>query len=350
MTVVFSERDVNYSELLSNAIKTLKNGGVIAFPTETVYGLGANALDPAAVNRIFEIKGRPLDNPIIIHIESVNHITGIINVDEVNKLELNEKIKKLGKKFWPGPLTLILPKNRNIPPNVTANLGTVAIRVPNHKIALELLKLSKIPIAAPSANISGLPSPTTVQDVIEDVDGKISYIIDGGSCEIGIESTVLDLTENPPKILRPGCVTLPQIKKIIGRVEYDHSLVEAVKSPGMKYKHYSPQANVKIIQGSDPKIYSKMNEIISKYHKEKKKVGIIISKEQNSLNADYVHTFGGKEKNELDYLASIIFHEFREMDRRNIDIILVEAVETRGLGIAIMNRLKKSAKNQIIQA
>ncbi|OLS22993.1 MAG: Threonylcarbamoyl-AMP synthase [Candidatus Heimdallarchaeota archaeon LC_3] len=349
MTIIFSEKDVNYPELLSDVVKTLKNGGVVAFPTETVYGLGANALDPVAVDKIFEIKGRPNDNPIIVHIESVKYITNIINVEKVNKLRLDETIRKLGNMFWPGPLTLILPKNRNIPSNVTANLETVAVRVPNHKIALDLLRMSEIPIAAPSANISGLPSPTTAQDVIEDLNGKISYIIDGGSCKIGIESTVLDLTEKPPKILRPGGVTLEQIKIIIGRVEYDDSLVEKVKSPGMKYVHYSPKAIVKIIQGSDPKIYYKMNELISEYHKQMKKVGIIISKKQNDLNADYIHVFGDKEKNELEYLASIIFHEFREMDRRNVDIVLVEAVEKRGLGTAIMNRLKKSSRNKIIQ-
>jgi L-threonylcarbamoyladenylate synthase len=198
MTTIFSIHMPNYLDLLEQTSKILHNGEVIAFPTETVYGLGANAFNQSAVNKIFEIKGRPSDNPMIVHIHSKNLLSSVADMQEIKKLNLTATLNGLIQAFWPGALTLILPKNKNLPNNVTANLNTVGVRIPSHPIALDLLKKVNLPIAAPSANISGFPSPTTVEDVIEDLYGKIPVIIDGGKCEIGLESTVLDLTQKIP--------------------------------------------------------------------------------------------------------------------------------------------------------
>lgn len=348
MTTIFSIKDKNYADLIEKAAISLQNGSVVAFPTETVYGLGANAFNSKAVDQIFEIKGRPSDNPIIVHLENFNKIHQVANIKELKRLDLYKKIELLNNHFWPGPLTLIIPKSEKIPLNVTANLDTVAVRVPSHMVALDLLKATSFPIAAPSANISGLPSPTTVEDVIEDIYGRIPFIIDGGSCEIGLESTVLDLSENIPKILRPGVITLEDLQEILGKVELNDELTETIKSPGQKYPHYSPKAEVKVIQGSKKNVYSKIIELISDFHKKNLKVGIIISDFQANFDAEYVYIYGNSNKSDLKYFGSILFHQFRVMDRKNINIIIIEGVEEKGIGLAIMNRLKKSAKNHVI--
>ncbi|MHA1983811.1 MAG: L-threonylcarbamoyladenylate synthase [Candidatus Hodarchaeales archaeon] len=348
MTTIFSIHMPNYLDLLEQTSKILHNGEVIAFPTETVYGLGANAFNQSAVNKIFEIKGRPSDNPMIVHIHSKNLLSSVADMQEIKKLNLTATLNGLIQAFWPGALTLILPKNKNLPNNVTANLNTVGVRIPSHPIALDLLKKVNLPIAAPSANISGFPSPTTVEDVIEDLYGKIPVIIDGGKCEIGLESTVLDLTQKIPKIFRPGGVTIEELRKFVGKIVFHDVIENITKSPGLKYRHYSPKASVKVFQGLKANIYLKMNELTEFYHKEDKKVGLIVSEHSDLFNADYIKIFGKKSNHGTKYLASILFHELREMDRRKIDIILVEAVEKKGIGVAVMNRLKKSANNQII--
>lgn len=347
MTTIFSNLTKNYLDLLGQASEAIHNGEVIAFPTETVYGIAANAFDKLAVDKIFEIKGRPSDNPIIVHIHSKTLLSTVVDMEQIAEMNLIKTLDLLSQAFWPGPLTIILPKNINLPNNVTANLDTVGIRIPSHPIAQDLLRKCNLPIAAPSANLSGFPSPTSVDDVIEDLYGKVPYIIDGGKCEIGVESTVLDLTEEIPKIFRPGGVTIEELRKFVGKnISYEIP-GDKIKSPGMKYRHYSPNASVQVVQGIRSNVYSKINELTEFYHKENKKVGLIVSEHSKSFNAEYIKTYGKKNNHNDKYLASILFHELREMDRRKIDIILVEAVEERGIGVAIMNRLKKSANNQI---
>ncbi|MFW9930439.1 MAG: L-threonylcarbamoyladenylate synthase [Candidatus Thorarchaeota archaeon] len=349
MTKILSNKNqlsVNELNLITRLIKT---GEVIVFPTETVYGLGANAFDFKAVDKIFKIKGRPSDNPLIVHIGDTKLLHEITNSEKIKEKNLEKTIYKLRNLFWPGPLTLVLPKSEKIPYNVTAGLDTVAVRMPSHPIALQMLTNCKLPIAAPSANISGSPSPTTVEDAIEDLYGKIPLIIDGGKCKIGLESTVLDISDYPPTILRPGGVTFEELQKIFNELTVKEGQEVQIRSPGMKYSHYQPKAKVFVYIGEKEKIYLKFREMIKKYHEKSLKVGLLISEEIIDANADYVCKYGEKSAENLKYLASIMFHEFREMDRKNINIILVQGVSNRGIGLAIMNRLRKSAGNQIIK-
>ena len=235
--------------VLTEAAEILKNGGLVAFPTETVYGLAANALDGTAVAKIFTAKGRPMDNPLIVHISHFEQIYELVR-------EVPESAKKLADRFWPGPLTIILPKSAQIPDEVSAGLDTVAVRFPYHPVARAVIDAVGVPLAAPSANLSGHPSPTTAAHVMNDMDGRIEAVLDGGPCSVGVESTVLTLAEQPPRLLRPGGITLEQLKSVLGRVEMDdavlHPLADGKRaaSPGMKYKHYSPRANVVILDGS----------------------------------------------------------------------------------------------------
>jgi L-threonylcarbamoyladenylate synthase len=294
---------------IATAGKIIKKGGLVAFPTETVYGLGANALDVTAVRKIFEAKGRPNDNPLIVH---------IANKGDLNKLarDIPEIANRLISKFWPGPLTLVLKKNKIVPDEVTAGLDTVAIRMPNKGIALALIGESG-PIAAPSANLSGKPSGTSINHVIHDFNGKIDCIIDGGDADIGLESTVLDLTSNPIAILRPGKITFEQLRKIIPNLIVSSSVKGEVRSPGMKYKHYSPRAKV-IIANSIGDI-DKIRKI-----NEGRKIKVI-------------------DISDNDLLAKRLFTFFREADDENCDIVIVKAVEEKGFGRAIMNRLRKAS-------
>lgn len=296
------------------ASKILNENNLVAFPTETVYGLGANALNEGAVKKIFIAKGRPSDNPLIVHISDKKEISKLAK-------EIPEKAKLLIEEFWPGPLTIILKKKAIVPDVVTAGLDSVAIRMPSNKIALELIKNSKLPIAAPSANISTRPSPTKAVHVINDLNGKIDVIIDGGDVDVGLESTVIDLTQKIPKILRPGKITKEEIEKIIGKIKTKTKSGKETKSPGMKYKHYSPSAKVIIVSKN------KFDLIKERYRKNK--VGEIF------LDSS------------LEDFAKNIFSKFREMDKDGVEIILVEKIKERGLGVAIMNRLKKAASEII---
>jgi len=296
---------------IKEASNIIKKGGLVAFPTETVYGLGANGLDKKAVKKIFLVKGRPQDNPLILHISEIKQIDSLVN-------EIPNNAKKLIKRFWPGPLTIILKKTKIVPDIVTCGLDTVAIRMPDNKIALELIKHAGVPIAAPSANISGRPSPTNAKHVAEDLMGSIDMLIDGGSVSIGIESTVIDLTQNPPVILRPGKITQKQIEKIIGKLQdKNKEFIKIPKSPGMKYKHYSPNAKVIIIKDG-----KEIKKIIKKYSEKKIK----------QLN------YTDKIK-----MAKNLFKDFREADKKSYDIIVVKEVEDKGFGCAIMNRLRKAS-------
>jgi len=308
--------------------KAIKEGKLVAFPTETVYGLGANAFNPLAVSEIFKVKGRPQDNPLIAHISDISQVKKLAK-------DFPESAKKLTKKFWPGPLTIVLKKKKVVPNIVTAGLDSVAIRMPNNKIALELIKQSKVPIVAPSANISGKPSPTKAKHVIDDLSEKIEYIVDGGSCKIGIESTVIDFTSAVPTILRPGYITKEDIEQVIGKVEFSNSKRKgAPKAPGMKYKHYSPKAKVVLVD------YNRnfLREIaLIKKKNPKKTIGVLS------------FSFDIKEKNvkflnsDSKLYAQKLFSYFREFDDNKTDIIIAQGIEEDKLGKAIMNRLKKAA-------
>jgi L-threonylcarbamoyladenylate synthase len=321
-------------EKIKIAAKIIAQGGIVAFPTETVYGLGANALNEKAVAKIFKAKGRPADNPIIVHVSSI---------EEAEKLasEINPTAKKLVKKFWPGPLTIIVKSSGILPRNVTAGLKTVGLRMPSNKIALELIRESNCPIAAPSANISGKPSGTNGSHAIKDFNGKIDAIIDAGTTDIGIESTVVDVTGKTPRILRPGKITLEQITKVCGFAiaNTENSKNKKPKAPGMKYRHYAPKANVKILEPETKNLKEMIKEI------EKKaggKTAIITCNKKlaKRLKKKYKCVYAGRNVRDI---AKIMFNEFRKLDEQNYKTIIVQGFEEKGFGTAVMNRLKKAS-------
>lgn len=326
------------------AANIIKSGGVVAFPTETVYGLGANALNPEAIKKIFEAKGRPLDNPLIVHINDKKDVYRLAK-------QIPKSAEKLMDKFWPGPLTLILNKSKIVPEIVTAGLDSVAIRLPSNKIALELIKESNAPIVAPSANLSGKPSPTLAKYVIQDLLGKINVIIDGGETEIGLESTVLDLTTNPPTLLRPGKVSLEELRIVLKKVEVylitKRKKVKKIiaKSPGMKYQHYSPDARIILVEGKPKQVKSRIQELVNKYKKERKVVGVMTMNKDDNYKTDTTKFLGS----DFSIIAKNLFKTFRDFDKEKVDLIIAEGVDDKGLGLAIMNRLRK-ASYKIIHA
>ena len=298
-------KDINKDiKFIEEAGAIIRDGGTVAFPTETVYGLGANALDEEAVKKIFIAKGRPQDNPLIVHVCSKN-------ISELVK-EVPEVAQRMIDKFWPGPLTIILEKNDIIPNMTSANLNTVGIRMPSSEIALKLIELSKRPIAAPSANISGRPSPTEVERCIEDLNGKVDYIIGGESSDIGVESTIIDCTVNPPLVLRPGGITLEMLKEIDSNIEIDSALKSKPtenfkpKAPGMKYRHYAPKAHLKIIKGKNEKTIEIINEILENYIEKGNDVAILTTDENlNKFNSGKVISLGSE--NNLNEIAKKSF-------------------------------------------
>ncbi len=333
-------------EELAEAAHVLRSGGLVAFPTETVYGLGANALDPEAVNKIFRAKGRPADNPLIVHIAEISQVEDLSD-------DITVPARRVMEAFWPGPLTVVLPKKPGVPGEVTAGLQTVAVRMPDHPVARELIRLAGVPVAAPSANRSGRPSPTTAQHVRNDLEGRIDVIVDGGACRVGLESTVLDLTSEPPVILRPGGITREEIEEVIGPVEIDPALWElhdrgTPKSPGMKYAHYSPKAEVVVVAGDDyGKIFVKVSELILKYRSSDKKVGVLASLETGrGYSADAVYPVGSRAN--LVTVAQNLFYGLRFLDDEEVDLIIAEGYPEEGIGLAIMNRLRKAAGNNVI--
>jgi L-threonylcarbamoyladenylate synthase len=328
------------------ASELIKSGEVVAFPTETVYGLGANALDPRAVEKIFRAKGRPGDNPLIVHVSKTQ------DVDKLVK-ELPPKARALMETFWPGPLTIVFKKSSVIPSEVTAGLNTVAIRMPNHPVALRLIDYSGLPIAAPSANRSGHISPTTARHVLEDMDGIIPLILDGGKCRVGLESTVLDMTSDIPVILRPGGVTLEMLEGILGEVRVDLSVLKPVangqkaRSPGMKYVHYAPRAQVLIVRGRLDSIVKKINELVKEYSASGMKVGVLATQEtRESYHKGEVLVLG--ERTRPAVMASNLFSVLREFDAKGVDIVLAEWVDTSNEGLAIMNRMIRAAGFNVI--
>lgn len=310
------------------AAAILQSGGICAFPTETVYGLGANALDENAIRKIFEAKGRPQDNPLIVHVSDRAQLSDIAMVTPLAETLMDH--------FWGGPLTLILPKKDRVPNVVTAGLPTVAVRMPSHPVAEALIRLSGLPIAAPSANLSGKPSPTRAAHVIEDMDKRADCIIDGGDCLWGVESTVLDLTVTPPAILRPGAVTREEISEIIGPVIYGTGS-DAPKSPGMKYTHYAPDAPVYMAEGNFAleRIYREAekykNPGVLYYRTEKPKLPLAISAGDSA--AEY---------------AARLFYALRAFDEMGADVIFAMSPEEGGIGDAVLNRLRKACGGKTI--
>lgn len=330
-------------EVLKEASEVIKKAGTVVFPTETVYGLGANALDEEAVNKIFIAKGRPQDNPLIVHVCSKD-LTGYVEY-------VPEVAQKLIDKFWPGPLTIILNKKSIIPDVTSAGLKSIGIRMPKNAIALKLIELSDVPIAAPSANISGRPSPTDVKRCIEDLSGRVDYIIGGKASEVGVESTIVDCTTYPPLVLRPGGITLEMLREIDEDINIDKAILSKPdenlkpKAPGMKYRHYAPKAAVQIISGDNKKVVEKINEMIDNYIVEGKKVGVLASNKNSSVyRTCEVKVLGDT----IEKVAQNLFEALRGLDDLGVDIILSESFEEKGLGIAVMNRLNKAAGFHII--
>ncbi|PYG89543.1 L-threonylcarbamoyladenylate synthase [Ruminiclostridium sufflavum DSM 19573] len=340
--------NIDEKKLLS-AAEALKEGKIVAFPTETVYGLGANALDSSAVEQIFKAKGRPSDNPLIVHIADKEKVCELAE-------SIPEKAAVLMDRLWPGPLTLVFKKSSIIPRIITAGLDTVAVRMPEHPVARELIRLAAVPVAAPSANVSGRPSTTTARHVLQDLDGKIEIVVDAGSSRVGLESTVLDITVDPPVLLRPGGVTPAQIEDIIGHIEIDKTILGKVsmdnipKCPGMKYKHYAPKAQVTLVKGKDIiRQVEKICELAVDRRSKGKRVGICATDQTISYYKDYESKSMG-DRNRPETIASSIFSLLREFDDMGVDVILAEAVDENGVGLAIMNRMIKAAGYDIIQA
>jgi L-threonylcarbamoyladenylate synthase len=336
-------------EKIRIAADFIKNGGLVAFPTETVYGLGADALNPKAVLALFEAKKRPLDNPPIVHVGEIGTVYKLVK-------EVSPKAELLMRKFWPGPLTLIFKRSNVVPSVTVAGLDTIAIRMPRHNVALALLRESNCPIAAPSANLAGKPSPTCASHVLEDLNGRIDAVLDAGPTHIGVESTVLDLTVEPPQILRPGGTPYEDLKRILGRVELhpvaiaDREVaIEKARSPGLKHKHYAPNAEVVLVEGETSKIVDKVKELVDSYKQEKKKVGVLTTDENFSYyKADVVKSLGSRKN--LTVIANNLFRLLREFDSEKVDVIVAEGLPLEGLGLAVMNRLRKAAGYKIFKA
>ena len=317
-------------KLILTAAEVLRRGGLVAFPTETVYGLGADAFNADAVKQIFVAKGRPLDNPIIVHIASVADLKALTT-------HVPEEASRLIEKFWPGPLTLILQKSPDVPDDVTGGLDTVAVRMPQNKIALALIKALGHPIAAPSANLSGRPSGTTAGHVLQDFAGKIDMILDGGPVTVGVESTVLDLSRKPPAILRPGAVTQEDLAPLLGRVVMGRGAEGKKRSPGTRYRHYSPRARVTLVEPGDEKAIAKL---VDQYAKGKKKMAVVARHFTPSGRARPIVRIMPQE---LEEYARQIFAVLRELDELAVDEIIIEKTEEKGIGVAIMDRLKRAA-------
>jgi len=326
-TRVFEIKDKKDDSKIEIAADIINKGGLVAFPTETVYGLGANALDASAVEKIYIVKQRPKNDPLIVH---------IADKEDIHKIgvDISNKTIKLINKFWPGPLTVLVKKSKNIPGIVSAGLESVAVRFPSNRIARVLIEKSGVPIAAPSANLFGRPSPTDSKHVLEDLNDKIDVILDGGQTEIGLESTIIDCTSEIPTVLRPGGITVEQIENAIGKVNVKSSLEknEIIKSPGQGYKHYSPKKKVVIVK-SNEELKLKLEEFRNK------KIGLMLTKDVKNIKADFKIIIGEDKKE----IARNLFKNFREFDNLNVDVIIIEAVDDKGLGLAIMNRVSRAA-------
>lgn len=339
-TLVIKQKQLNQKQNLELIAKTIKANKLVIFPTETVYGIGANGLSSKATKAIYKAKGRPSDNPLILH---------ILNKRELNKYTTNqsEAAMKLISKFWPGPLTLIFNKTKLVPKTTTGGLETVAIRMPSSKVAQQIIKVAGVPLAAPSANLSGKPTSTKFKHVYQDFNNKVNIIIDGGDSLIGLESTVVDTTVNPPVILRPGYVTKSMIEKTLGYKVEDKSLQTnstKVKSPGLKYKHYQPQGKLFIIEGSINKMAKFVN---TKAKQTKQKIAVICETEYAKMFDVKVRAIGSYKNQKL--MSKSLFAALRDMDEWGIEIIYVHHLGNKDLAYSMMNRLYKAAEYKIIK-
>lgn len=345
-TKVFVTRD-NYikDEELKEASAVIRSGGLVAFPTETVYGLGGDATNPEASRKIYAAKGRPSDNPLIVHIADFSQLRNIV-------AEVPQEAEKLVEAFWPGPLTMILRKNDVIPYETTGGLDTVAIRMPSHPVARAFLQDSGCMIAAPSANTSGRPSPTTAQHVWEDLHGKIEILLDGGPVGIGIESTIVDLSEERPMILRPGFITQEMLSAVLGDVGVDPGLAsenskQPPKAPGMRYRHYAPKADLTLVEGTMEEVISKINALTREAQAMGKSVGVLATEENKDCYvADHVIVIG--QRQDEAEIARHLFDVLRQFDDLQVDLIYSESFVAAGVGQAIMNRLLKAAGHKRI--
>jgi L-threonylcarbamoyladenylate synthase len=333
-------------ETLEPAAELIRKGGLVAFPTETVYGLGANATDANAVQRIFEAKGRPTDNPLIVHVASRDAVLDIVT-------SLPPAAERLIERFWPGPLTLVLLKKPVIPDNVTCGLATVGVRMPDHPVALSLIRAAGVPLAAPSANLSGRPSPTTAEHVLEDLEGRIDLVLDGRETGVGLESTVIDLTVDPPVLLRPGGITLEQLCEELGPVQVVQSLAGTdddnvtPRSPGVKYTHYAPNAKLILVDGPVLHMQDRIKGLVYEFQGEGQRVGVLCGAESRGVyQAPVVLEYGSRE--DPARIATDLFAALRAFDRHKVDIILAEGVPSVGIGLAIMNRLTRAAGGRVI--
>ncbi|WP_139491066.1 L-threonylcarbamoyladenylate synthase [Brevibacillus dissolubilis] len=331
-----------------DSAKFVEAGELVAFPTETVYGLGANACSADAVEKIFVAKGRPSDNPLIVHIGDMSQLSQVAS-------EVSPAARRLMDAFWPGPLTLFLPKQESVPDRVTAGLPTVGVRMPAHPVALALINVAGVPIAAPSANRSGRPSPTTAAHVAEDLDGRIAAILDGGSTGVGVESTTIDMTVEPPMIHRPGGITYEQIQAVIGDVAMDPAHLRekdaAPVSPGMKYAHYAPEGEMWLVEGDGASVRAKMIELLHQAKAQGLSTGVMTTEEslafwKDSADADVALACGSVS--DMTSVARDLYGVLRQFDEQRVQFIVAETFPREGLGLAVMNRLEKAAAHRII--
>lgn len=346
MKTEFIQIDEKYPnpDTIQRAGNIIRAGGLVAFPTETVYGLGGDALNPDSSRKIYAAKGRPSDNPLIVHICRMEDLERIVE-------DVPEAGRKLADAFWPGPLTMIFPKSDAVPTATTGGLQTVAVRMPDNRIALEFIKAAGGYVAAPSANVSGKPSPTLARYVAEDMDGRIEMILDGGQVGIGLESTIVDLTEEIPTILRPGAITKEMLSKILGEVDTDKTILAAdtglaPKAPGMKYRHYAPKGDLTIVEGASNSVVTYINEMSQRMISQGEKVGIIATDDTQGLYTQGVIKSAGNRDDEAT-IARELYRVLREFDDEDVTIIYSESFERNGIGQAIMNRLLKAAGHKI---
>ena len=333
-------------EIIQTAAKILQEGGLVAFPTETVYGLGGNGLDNSACEKIYLAKGRPSDNPLILHISEFEELKPIVR-------EISPAAQKLMDAFWPGPLTMVFPKSDIVPEKATGGLDTVAVRFPNHPVARAIIHAAGLPIAAPSANSSGKPSPTRASHVEFDLNGKIDMIVDGGAAEWGLESTIVDVSGEVPMILRPGAVTKEMMEEVVGKVEIDPAILQKPaadlkpKAPGMKYTHYSPKAEVVLVKGETTAVVDEINRLAAEDMAHGFKTGVMATEETKDLyKADIILSLGSRERPEE--IGANLFKYLRKFDFLGAERVYSEVFSEEGEGMAIMNRLNKAAGYQTI--
>lgn len=351
MKTILAKVDLRQSEsaeVIRTAAKILQEGGLVAFPTETVYGLGGNGLDGAACEKIYIAKGRPSDNPLILHISEFEELNAIVR-------EISPAAQKLMDAFWPGPLTMVFPKADIVPLKATGGLDTVAVRFPSHPVARAIIKAAGLPIAAPSANSSGKPSPTRASHVEFDLNGKIDMIVDGGAAEWGLESTIVDVSGDVPMILRPGAVTKEMMEEVVGRVEIDPAILTKPaadlkpKAPGMKYTHYSPKAEVVLVKGERQAVADEINRLVALDMSNGKKTGVMATEETKDLyHADIILSLGSRDRPEQ--IGANLFKLLRKFDFLGAEKVYSEVFSEEGEGMAIMNRLNKAAGYQMIEA